>query len=101
RHTRSTRDWSSDVCSSDLLQLQYNVLTREGEAGLLASCREHDVAAVAYSPLAGGLLTGKYRKGQQTFPAGSRFDVVPAFAEIYRSEERRVGKEWSRGEERC
>src|SRR5207247_7978658 len=34
RHTRSTRDWSSDVCSSDLIAIEYKVY-REGPLTVL------------------------------------------------------------------
>jgi aryl-alcohol dehydrogenase-like predicted oxidoreductase len=43
------------------VQVQYHLLSRQPEmTGLLAACRERDVTVVAYSPLAKGLLTGKY-----------------------------------------
>src|SRR2546421_2737496 len=57
RHTRSDRDWSSDVCSSDL---------------------------VTYRPLSINDLKGKRR---------SVIGRPISDLEIYRSEERRVGKE--------
>lgn len=50
-------------------QLRYNVLERGIEAAELPYCREHGLALLAYSPLARGLLTGKYNEAS-TFPEG-------------------------------
>ncbi len=45
-------------------QVQYSLLHRNPEKnGLLAACRELDVALIAASPLAQGMLSGKYRTG--------------------------------------
>ena len=53
-------------------QLQYSLLARRPETdGTLAACRELGVTLIAYSPLAQGLLTGKYRPGGPT-PSGFR-----------------------------
>jgi aryl-alcohol dehydrogenase-like predicted oxidoreductase len=42
-------------------QVQYNLLHREPERdGLLDLCRDLDITLIAYSPLAMGVLTGKY-----------------------------------------
>jgi aryl-alcohol dehydrogenase-like predicted oxidoreductase len=52
---------ASDQLASD--QPPYSILWREidaNDAGVLPFCREHNVAVLAYSPLAQGLLTGKY-----------------------------------------
>jgi len=48
-------------------QVLYSLLDRRPEiTGLLAECRREDIALIAYSPLAQGLLTGKY--GQDNPP---------------------------------
>jgi aryl-alcohol dehydrogenase-like predicted oxidoreductase len=39
------------------LQSEYSIMTRDVEAGILGTCRELDIAFVAYSPLARGLAT--------------------------------------------
>lgn len=45
-------------------QVRFSLLQRKPEVnGVLAACRELNVALIAYSPLAQGLLTGKYRAG--------------------------------------
>ncbi len=52
-------------------QVQYSLLYRQPERnGLLAACQELGIALIAYSPLAKGLLTGKYAPGSR--PAGLR-----------------------------
>ncbi len=53
------------------LQSHYHLLEREVEKEVLPYCAEHGVGFVPYFPLAGGFLTGKYRRGQPA-PAGSR-----------------------------
>jgi methylglyoxal reductase len=45
--------------SVDTDQERYSLIDRGHEAELIPYCREHGIAAVAYSPLAHGLLTGK------------------------------------------
>jgi aryl-alcohol dehydrogenase-like predicted oxidoreductase len=54
----------------------YSLLARQDEPGPLDICAEREVAYLAFSPLAGGWLTGKYRRGEP-FPAGSRMTQRP------------------------
>ncbi len=58
------------------IQNSYSLLDRGDAAGLLDLCAGRGVAYLAYSPLAGGWLTGKYRRGEP-FPAGSRMTQRP------------------------
>jgi aryl-alcohol dehydrogenase-like predicted oxidoreductase len=58
------------------IQNSYSLLTRQDEADLLPLCAERGVAYLAFSPLAGGWLTGKYRRGAP-YPAGSRMTQRP------------------------
>ena len=58
------------------IQNSYSLLAREDERELLARCAEQKVAYLAFSPLAGGWLTGKYRRGEP-FQAGSRMSQRP------------------------
>jgi aryl-alcohol dehydrogenase-like predicted oxidoreductase len=60
----------------DVLQNSYSLLVRGDEAEVIPACRRAAVAYSAYSPLAGGWLTGKYRRGE-AFPAGSRMTQRP------------------------
>jgi aryl-alcohol dehydrogenase-like predicted oxidoreductase len=58
------------------IQNSYSLLTRQDEQDLLTLCAERQVAYLAFGPLAGGWLTGKYRRGEP-FPAGSRMTQRP------------------------
>jgi aryl-alcohol dehydrogenase-like predicted oxidoreductase len=58
------------------IQNSCSLLERQDEPGLLPLCAERGVSYLAYSPLAGGWLTGKYRRGEP-FPAGSRMSQRP------------------------
>lgn len=53
------------------MQNQYSLVHREPEAEVLPECRRLGLAFLPYFPLANGLLTGKYRRGQP-LPKGSR-----------------------------
>jgi aryl-alcohol dehydrogenase-like predicted oxidoreductase len=44
-------------------QPPYSILARGIEADVLPACLEHDMGAIAWSPLAGGWLSGRWRKG--------------------------------------
>jgi len=46
-------------------QPPYSLLTRAIEYDVLPTCLRHGMGVLAYSPLAGGWLSGKYRKGRQ------------------------------------
>lgn len=52
-------------------QIHYSLQAREAEYELLPIAVDQGVGVLAWSPLAGGLLSGKYRRGEQP-PAGSR-----------------------------
>ena len=58
------------------IQNSYSVLVRQDEPEVLPLCAERGVAYLAFSPLAGGWLTGKYRRGAP-YPAGSRMTQRP------------------------
>jgi len=51
-------------------QPPYNLLDRRVEAALAPRCRADGIGFIVYSPLAQGILTGKYRGGKK--PAGTR-----------------------------
>ncbi|MFD0687216.1 aldo/keto reductase [Actinomadura fibrosa] len=53
-------------------QPQYSIFARSVEEAVLPACLRHGMGVIPWSPLAGGWLTGKYRRGEQA-PAGSRF----------------------------
>ncbi len=54
-----------------ILQNRYSLLERGDDEDVLPLCRELGIAYVPYFPLASGLLTGKYRRGEPA-PAGTR-----------------------------
>jgi aryl-alcohol dehydrogenase-like predicted oxidoreductase len=52
-------------------QPPYSLLTRAIEYDVLPTCLRHGMGVMAYSPLAGGWLSGRYRKGQEVRGPGS------------------------------
>ena len=58
------------------LQNEYSLLERDAERELLPLCREHGIGFVPYFPLARGMLTGKFRRGEPP-PASSRMADRP------------------------
>lgn len=60
-------------------QVRYNIMDRVIENETIPFCRKFNVAIMGYGPLNGGILTGKYRRGQAP-PPGSRF-ANPRLAE--------------------
>lgn len=66
----------------DCLQPEYSLLVRSTEWELLPLCRELGIGVIAWSPLAGGWLTGKYRRNAPPPPdsrvgRGERWDDLP------------------------
>jgi aryl-alcohol dehydrogenase-like predicted oxidoreductase len=55
-----------------VVQPRYNLLNRVYERDLLPLCRAAGVGVVPYNPLGAGMLTGRYRRGEEA-PADSRF----------------------------
>jgi aryl-alcohol dehydrogenase (NADP+) len=66
----------------DCVQPRYNLLYREAESELLPLCRDQGVGVIAYNPLAGGMLSGKYQS-VEALPAGGRFTLGKT-GELYR-----------------
>ncbi len=68
--------WVSDRMNLEkfvCVQPLYNIVNRDIEVELLPFCSAHGVGVVSYSPLARGVLSGKYLPGQPP-PPGSRAD---------------------------
>jgi aryl-alcohol dehydrogenase-like predicted oxidoreductase len=63
-------------------QNPYNVLEREAEAGLLPIMRAHGLALLPYYPLAGGMLSGRYRRDHPP-PQGSAMHAATHVAERF------------------
>jgi aryl-alcohol dehydrogenase-like predicted oxidoreductase len=53
------------------IQPAYSLLKRDIEADVLPLCQKEHIAVLPYQVLQGGMLTGKYRRGESV-PAGSR-----------------------------
>src|SRR5205085_8434892 len=94
-HTRFDCDWSSDVCSSDLLSpattQSYQPLAPDspGPAQLRAALAKYGLVDGTNIRIEMRLAEGKIER----LPALAR-ELVESGATILRSEERRVGKEW-------
>ncbi len=65
-----------DAGAPQAIQNEHSLLARADETAVLPLCEREHVAYLVFSPLAGGWLTGKYRRGQ-AFPAGSRMTQRP------------------------
>jgi aryl-alcohol dehydrogenase-like predicted oxidoreductase len=57
-------------------QPPYSILVRGVEAEVLPTCRRYGMGVIPWSPLAGGWLTGRYRKGQD-LPESHRAQRIP------------------------
>src|SRR5690606_40791070 len=96
RHTRFSRDWSSDVCSSDLHVLQVDVPAAVGHIVRVADSAPETGSASAN-------LTGLGHRTEissRTKFHHSKLDFPPATTGTLRkrSEERRVGERYRAGE---
>jgi aryl-alcohol dehydrogenase-like predicted oxidoreductase len=67
------RGYQRYVCE----QPPYSLLARGIEADVLPACREYGMATIVWSPLAGGWLTGKWRKGSDEL-GSRRAQMLPA-----------------------
>jgi aryl-alcohol dehydrogenase-like predicted oxidoreductase len=68
--------WISDagcLARYETIQNNYSILNRRFEDELAEVCRREQTSLLAYSPLAGGVLSGKYLEG--AFPDGARFSL--------------------------
>src|SRR5699024_12040989 len=99
RHTRSKRDWSSDVCSSDL-----GILARDSErnGGIVNHHPNFPVGKTV--PESRSVISDRHcSRGVQVRKQLHGFDVFGTVYRKLRSEERRVGKEqrWREAAERA
>ena len=83
------RDWSAFVA----LQVEYNLIERTPERELIPMARELGLTVTPWSPLAGGMLAGKYKRGDEkhqgrlaTSPfadfSGRNFEIAEAVTEV-------------------
>jgi len=68
-------------------QNDYSLLNRAVEADVIPACERLDIVLMPYFPLASGVLTGKYKRGE-AHPEGSRLAAWGPMAETFASEER-------------
>jgi aryl-alcohol dehydrogenase-like predicted oxidoreductase len=74
--------WEPFTC----LQPQYNLLCRSTEWELIPVCLNEGLGMIPWSPLRGGWLSGKYRRGMAAPPPGTRVEIA---------EEQGWGESWS------
>ncbi|MET1062841.1 MAG: aldo/keto reductase, partial [Aeromicrobium sp.] len=84
-------DWISrthGLAAFATAQNEYSLYNRTAEVELVPACLDRGVGILPYFPLAYGLLTGKYRRGEQA-PSGSRLEA---------QSDRLQGADWDRVE---
>ncbi|WBQ01975.1 aldo/keto reductase [Kribbella sp. CA-293567] len=72
-------DWAARTNGSEHFvsaQNRYNLLEREAEDELIPACEHLGIGVLPFFPLASGLLTGKYKRGQEA-PDGTRLAKMP------------------------
>jgi aryl-alcohol dehydrogenase-like predicted oxidoreductase len=74
--TAQANDFAPIAC----IQPMYNLVKRQAEVEILPMAASENLAVCPYSPLAAGLLTGKYQRGES-----GRIKVNPMYAERYRN----------------
>jgi aryl-alcohol dehydrogenase-like predicted oxidoreductase len=88
--------WASDVhglARYETIQNNFSLNNRRFEDELAQACRQENVSLIPYSPLAGGVLSGKYNDG--AFPDGARFSMYQKAPERQKSMMRRFVNEKS------
>jgi aryl-alcohol dehydrogenase-like predicted oxidoreductase len=87
--TSRAHDLGAFVSAQD----EYSLLAREAEHELLPALGAYGMGLLPFYPLAGGLLTGKYKRGQ-TLPEKSRLSYVKASADRFLTD-----RNWTRLEQ--
>jgi aryl-alcohol dehydrogenase-like predicted oxidoreductase len=64
------------------LQPQYSIIGRDIEIEIVPVCQKFGLGIIPWSPLGGGMLTGKYRQGEKP-GEGTRFGAAGPFQEIW------------------
>jgi aryl-alcohol dehydrogenase-like predicted oxidoreductase len=83
---KAVRDLAGGGLGFEYVQNEYNLLAAADAEALIPYCANHGLRYTAFSPLAGGLLTGKYRVGEEP-PPGSRLAQAPEACAAYVSDE--------------
>ena len=69
-------------------QPPYSLLVRGVERDVLPTCQRHGMGVIPWSPLAGGWLSGRWRKGREA-PGSTRAERIPARYDLSRPENQR------------
>jgi aryl-alcohol dehydrogenase-like predicted oxidoreductase len=83
-HQLADAVWTSrlhGIARFDSAQPRYNILFRMIEDDILPLCKAHGVGLIVYNPLAGGMLTGRYRERQ--LQEASRFTLGNNSGDLY------------------
>jgi len=78
--------WTSRVNNLNsfvTVQPKYNLFERQIEQELVPCCKAHGVGVIPWGPLAGGFLTGKYRRGKQPPTPATGKMPAKAFHRLY------------------
>ena len=67
------------------VQNAFSLLVQDDRETVFPLCHEHGLGYTPYSPLAGGWLTGKYRRGEPP-PPGTRMTMRPEGSERFRND---------------
>jgi aryl-alcohol dehydrogenase-like predicted oxidoreductase len=75
----ASRNWEPLIS----LQPHYSILGRDIEVEIVPVCQKFGLGIIPWSPLSGGMLTGKYRRGEEP-PSGTRYGSVTPLGQILR-----------------
>ena len=81
-HISDQHHWSRFIS----IQPVYNALNRSIETEILPLCQDQGIGVIIYNPLAGGMLTGKYRRGEK-LPSGARLEAFKMYHTRYFTDE--------------
>ncbi len=65
------------------VQPRYNLLDRKIEAEMAPCCRAYNIGVIPWGPLAGGFLTGKYRRGEKAPPDARLARPMSLYGDIF------------------
>lgn len=68
----------------EVVQMGYSLVKAQDE--IFKIVEREKISFQAFSPLAAGFLSGKYTPDRSSIPKGTRFDVIPAHADLYFNE---------------
>ena len=77
--------WQADVGKLEKIQsiqFRYNLIDRDADRELLPLCADQGLGAITFSPLAGGMLTGKYLDAMEP-PSNTRADLLPRYRKLF------------------